>query len=74
MDLCEVRYSNGECITDKAKDLNLRNRMRRFEKTTKCRKLVCSVAVTPCGVEKNGYRSVVSGEVTLEDLFEKYRY
>lgn len=74
VDLCEVKCLNGEYEIDKAEDLKLRNKMQRFVKVTKCRKTVRLVAVTTYGVQKNKYCSLVSNEVTLDDLFEKNRY
>ena len=67
--LCEIKYSVHEFEIDKAYDLKLRNKIEAFRRETGTTKTLQLVMITTYGIRKNKYSNLVSGQVTLEDLF-----
>ncbi len=67
--LCEIKYSIQEFEIDKEYDRNLRNKIWTFRDRTKTRKTLHLAMITTFGVTKGKNSSIVSGQVTLDDLF-----
>lgn len=67
--LCEIKYSMHEFEIDKAYDLKLRNKIEAFRRETGTTKTLQLVMITTYGIKKNKYSNLVSGQVTMEDLF-----
>lgn len=69
IDLCEIRYAEGEYLIDKACDMTLRSKRESFRKHTKTKKTVQLIFISTCGLKQNKYSGLVSGQVVLDDLF-----
>lgn len=69
--LCEMKYSISEFEIDKAYDLNLRNKIASFSKSTSCRKSMQLVMITTYGVKRNKYSGIIGNQVVLDDLFHE---
>lgn len=70
INVCEIKYWNGEySITKKYAD-DLRRKMARFAENEKIRKALHLVMITTYGVNRNEYYNMVQSEVTMEDLFD----
>ena len=70
INLCEMKFWNGEyTITKKYAD-ELRNKMSSFSAELVGRKALHLVMVTTYGTRKNEYYNLVQNEVTMEDLFD----
>lgn len=69
INLCEMKFSEGEFAIDKDYDLVLRNKVGSFASETGTRKSLQVTFVTTYGVKHNMYSGIVQNEVTLDDLF-----
>lgn len=69
INLCEMKWAEGEYAINKSYDLQLRNKLAVFTEETKTRKALHLTFVTPNGLKQNAYRGDVQSEVTGEDLF-----
>lgn len=69
INLCEMKFSQGEFEITRQYDEHLRERAERFRAATKTRKALHQTFVTTYGVKKNMYSGNVQSEVTLDDLF-----
>lgn len=70
INLCEMKYSDGEFVIDKPYLQILQNKKRVFKKQTATTKTLFTTMVTTYGVKKNAnYLSVVDSEVIMDDLF-----
>ena len=71
INLCEMKFSQGEFEITKQYDEHLRNRAESFRSATKTRKALHQTFVTTYGVKQNMYRGNIQSEVRLDDLFIK---
>lgn len=69
INLCEMKFSQGEFEITKQYDERLRERAETFRSATKTRKALHNTFVTTYGVKKNMYAGIVQSEVVLDDLF-----
>ena len=69
INLCEIKYTEGEFIIDKKQDENLRNKKSSFINETKTRKAVHITMITTYGVKHNEYWGRIQSEITMNDLF-----
>jgi len=69
INICEMKYSQGEYVIDKDAYANIRNKRTAFIAETKSRKTVHLTFITPYGVFPNEYREHIQSEVTMDDLF-----
>lgn len=69
INLCEMKFSQGEFEITKPYDEHLRERAEAFRAATKTRKALHQTFVTTYGVKRNMYSGNVQSEVTLDDLF-----
>ncbi len=60
-----------ECGKCYANDLNFRNKIEVFARTTKCNKALHLTLITNNGLLRNAYSGIVQSEVTDDDLFER---
>ena len=67
--MCEMKHSINEFEIDKKYDMNLRNKIGAFIKTTNCKKTIQVVMITTYGVKDNMYSGIVNSQVVLDDLF-----
>ena len=70
MNLCEMKYSNGEFSIDKKYEKTLRDRIDMFRYSERTCKDLRLTFVTTFGVKPNEHKGIVNNEITLEDLFE----
>lgn len=69
INLCEMKFSQGEYEITKQYDEHLRERIEKFRSATKTRKALHQTFITTYGVKKNMYKGIVQSEVVLDDLF-----
>ena len=69
IDLCEIKHSENEYTIDKECDLSLRTKREVFRKHTGTKKTIQIILISTYGLTQNKYSSLISGEVTLNDLF-----
>ena len=69
INLCEMKFSQGEFEITKQYDERLRDRAEIFRSATKTRKAIHQTFVTTYGLKKNIYSGNVQSEVVLDDLF-----
>lgn len=67
--ICEMKHSINEFEIDKKYDMNLRNKIAAFVRTTSSKKTIQVVMITTYGVKENMYSSIVNSQVVLDDLF-----
>lgn len=71
INLCEMKFANGEFTIDKKYAAELENKIAVFRSETKTRRVIFPTLITTYGVKKNDYhRDIVQGEVVMEDLFK----
>ncbi len=71
INLCEMKYYDGEYVITKEEDMRLRNRAGLFQRLTKTRKAIRLTMITSFGLSHNMYWSCVHNELTADCLFEK---
>lgn len=69
INLCEMKFSQGEFEITKQYDKLLRERVENFRSTSKTRKALHQTFVTTYGVKQNMYSGNVQSEIKLDDLF-----
>ncbi|MDO4511410.1 MAG: ATP-binding protein, partial [Bacteroidales bacterium] len=69
VNLCEMKFSTTPYEITKAYAQRLRERAADFCSATKCRKGISNTFVTTYGVKQGMHSSVVTSQVTLDDLF-----
>lgn len=69
INLCEMKFSQGEFEITKQYDQHLRERAESFRSATKTRKALHQTFITTYGIKKNMYSVNVQSEVVLDDLF-----
>lgn len=69
INLCEMKFSQGEFEITRQYDEHLRQRTEAFRVATKTRKALHLTFVTTYGVKQNMYSGNVQSEVRLDDLF-----
>lgn len=71
INLCEMKFSQGEFEITKQYDERLRERIEIFRLETKTRKALHQTFVTTYGLKRNAYSGNIQSEVVLDDLFVK---
>lgn len=69
INLCEIKYANGEFTIDKKTEENIRNKKNVFIQETKTRKAVHLTMITTYGIKTNIYSDMIQSAITAEDLF-----
>jgi hypothetical protein len=69
INVCEVKFSDGEFVIDKDYSLRLRNKIAAFKAATKTKKSLVPTMITTFGVKRNQYSGKIQQEVVLDDLF-----
>lgn len=70
INLCEAKFSNNEYAITADYEKVLRNKVNAFRSETKTRSALHLTMITTYGVAKNAHSSIVTSEVTMDDLFE----
>lgn len=71
IDICEMKFSQGEYTITSDYDTKLRNRISTFRSVTSTRKGLQTVLVTTYGLTANKYSGDISNVVLLDDLFRE---
>lgn len=69
INICEMKFSEGQYEIDKAYEMQLRNKIQTFRSETKTRKSLQLTMVTTFGVKRNSHFGIVTNEILLDDLF-----
>ncbi len=69
VNLCEIKWCQGEYVLSKEECRKLLNRREVFKAATRTRKSVHITMITPNGVAESPERHFVQSELTLDDLF-----
>ena len=70
--VCEIKYNEKPYEIDKSYSLNLKNKIEVYQKQAKTQKQIFLAMITANGLKKSKYsEEMVTGVVTLSDLFEK---
>lgn len=69
INICEMKYSDGEFVIDTDYEQRLRERASLFQMVTKTKKALLHTFVTTYGVKKNMHSGIVQNEVKMDDLF-----
>ena len=69
VNLCEMKYRDGEYSIGKAEEAAVLRRKDAFLRETGTRKAVSVTFVTPDGLARNGRIGLAQSEVTCADLF-----
>jgi hypothetical protein len=70
INLCEMKYSDGEFVIDKSYAEKLQTKKKVFREQTGTNKTLFTTMVTTYGVKKNShYLSVVDNQLTMDELF-----
>ncbi len=69
INLCEIKYTNGEFTIDKKMGENIRNKKNVFCQETQTRKAVHLTMITTYGVKFNSYSGMIQSEIKADDLF-----
>lgn len=71
INLCEMKFANGEFVIDKKYAEELENKIAVFRSETKTRNAIFPTMITTYGVKINDYyRDIVQGEIVMGDLFK----
>lgn len=71
VNLCEIKFSQGEYSIDAKEEANLRNRMYSFATETATRQALHLTMITTYGLKYNAHSSDVTDIITMDDLFVK---
>jgi hypothetical protein len=70
VNLCEMKFGEGEFVIDKKYAGELRNKIRTFHRVTGTRKTLFLTMITTYGVKRNDYQvEPVQNSVTADALF-----
>ena len=70
VNLCEMKFYNGEFEIDKEYDLVLRNRISILQSYLKRRQSIHLTFITSFGVKFNKYSGIVQQSICLDELFQ----
>lgn len=69
INLCEMKFSQGEYELTEKYDLELRNKIGTFQTKTKTRKGLSIVMITSYGLKRNTWANGINAQITMDDLF-----
>lgn len=70
INLCEIKFAQGEYELTESYDLELRNKTGTFQSKTRTRKGVSIVMITSYGLKRNAWANGIQRQITMNDLFE----
>ena len=71
INVCEMKFSQGEYELTEKYDLELRNKVGTFQSKTKTRKGVSIVMITSYGLKRNAWANGINAQLTMDDLFKE---
>ena len=69
INLCEIKYSQGEYEISEAYDRALREMLSIFQRITKTKKRVSLLMITSYGLKRNQWTNNINIQLTMDDLF-----
>ena len=69
VNLCEMKYTNGEYVVDEDYERRLRNKVDAYQRETGTEDTILLTMVTARGLKANAYSTCVQKELVAEDLF-----
>ena len=69
INVCEMKFSQGEYELTEKYDLDLRNKIGTFQTKTKTRKGMSIVMITSYGLKRNNWANGINAQITMDDLF-----
>ena len=69
INICEMKFSQGEYELTEKYDLELRNKVGTFQAKTKTRKGVSLVMITSYGLKQNAWANGINAQLTMDNLF-----
>ncbi len=69
INICECKFYTDEYEIDNDYEMNLRNKVATFTKDNKIKDSIQLTMITTYGVKRNKHSSVVSNQVTMDELF-----
>ena len=69
INLCEIKYSQGEYEISEAYDKVLREKLSIFQNITKTKKGVSLLMITSYGLKRNQWSNNIHIQLTMDDLF-----
>ena len=69
INLCEIKYSQGEYEISEAYDKVLREKLSIFQQATKTKKGVSLLMITSYGLKRNQWANNIHIQLTMDDLF-----
>ncbi len=69
INICEIKFYHDKFSIDKSYEMILRNKISSFIKATETKKSIQLTMITTYGLKKGLYNTLVSNEITMEDLF-----
>jgi len=69
VNICEMKYTNGEFVIDADCERNLRNKIDAYQRETGTEDSLLLTMITARGLKANGYSSCVQKELVADDLF-----
>ena len=69
INVCEIKFAQGEYELTEKYDLQLRNKISTFQTVTKTRKGVSLVMITSYGLKRNAWANGIQRQITMDDLF-----
>lgn len=71
INVCEMKFSQGEYEITKQYDQHLRERLESFRSESKTRKALHQTFITTYGLKNNSYKGNIQSEIVLDDLFSE---
>ena len=69
INLCEIKYSQGEYEISEAYDKVMREKISIFQQATKTKKGVSLLMITSYGLKRNQWANNIHIRLTMDDLF-----
>jgi len=69
VNVCEMKFSEGEYCIQKSEDVKIRNRMEEYRNETNTKKSIIPVLITTFGLQRNAYSNNIKNVVVMDDLF-----
>lgn len=69
INICEIKFYHDKFSIDKSYEMILRNKISNFIKATETKNSIQLTMITTYGLKKGIYNTLVSNEITMEDLF-----
>jgi AAA+ ATPase superfamily predicted ATPase len=70
INLCEIKFTKGMYMIDKATWQNLLNKLEVFRQNIQTKKAIHLTMLTPFGISQNEYAGDINSEIILDDLFK----